>query len=191
MKHCLHFLHIYIHHMNNHSISSSSSTMIKQLYTKLNDKATELFHSNSYRPIKVLPQHPDSQLLVEGGIDKDEIRIDSVLKERNTSVNMTPEPCSSLYQDSKMSEEPDSSDQVSNLRHLAKSRKNSMKELTSERKQIVNATNNMETYLKCLFHDFRGPLNNILLATNLLEDDIDSTHPLYLYLKILKNLVIF
>lgn len=43
----------------------------------------------------------------------------------------------------------------------------------------VDASDNMATYLKCLFHDFRGPLNNIVLAVNILEDEIAPNHSSY------------
>jgi signal transduction histidine kinase len=35
---------------------------------------------------------------------------------------------------------------------------------------VVDATTDTTTYMKCLFHDFRGPLNNIMMATDVLED---------------------
>ena len=38
----------------------------------------------------------------------------------------------------------------------------------------VDISNDMTTYIRCLFHDFRGPLNNISLGVDVLLDSIDK-----------------
>ena len=39
-----------------------------------------------------------------------------------------------------------------------------------------DASDDNVTYMKCILHDFRGPINNIVLATNVLEEMVDLKH---------------
>ena len=48
----------------------------------------------------------------------------------------------------------------------------------------VDISNDMTTYIRCLFHDFRGPLNNISLGVDVLLDSIDNHSDNFSVLKI-------
>ena len=42
---------------------------------------------------------------------------------------------------------------------------------------LIEIPDNMTTYIRCLFHDLRGPLNNISMGIDILTDNIDNSHP--------------
>ena len=51
----------------------------------------------------------------------------------------------------------------------------------------VEISNDMTTYIRCLFHDFRGPLNNISLGVDILLDSVDKRSDNFNVLKSIKD----
>jgi CheY-like chemotaxis protein len=48
-----------------------------------------------------------------------------------------------------------------------------------EKNDLMEIQNNINSYVRCLFHDLRGPLNNISLGIDVLIETFDKTHPDY------------
>ena len=55
----------------------------------------------------------------------------------------------------------------------------------------VDISNDMTTYIRCLFHDFRGPLNNISLGVEVLLDSVDKHSDNFSVLKSIKESCFF
>jgi len=55
----------------------------------------------------------------------------------------------------------------------------------------VDISNDITTYIRCLFHDFRGPLNNISMAVDVLLGSTDKKSQDYETLKIIKDSCLF
>ena len=61
------------------------------------------------------------------------------------------------------------------------------KKITPKITQSIDISNDITTYIRCLFHDFRGPMNNISLGIDVLLDSIEKNNNNYDILKNIKE----
>ena len=59
------------------------------------------------------------------------------------------------------------------------------------KESCIDVSDDITTYIRCLFHDFRGPLNNISMAVDVLLDSTAKTSPDFDTLKTIKDSCVF